>query len=402
VKPIKIMRSAILKIALFSLSLAALPGFFAAADFAVVSSVPSGTNISRAGTRDAALIWLEMIQGAQRSVDIAEFYLSGEKGEALEPVIKAVLAAARRGVKVRFLCEKNMAGTYPETLKRFRDQPNILIRLFDWQQLTGGVLHAKYFIVDDREVFIGSQNFDWRSLAHIQETGLRIRVPLFAQALRSIFAADWQYSGGDKAAYQKLAARPPLRFPADAYLVASPARFNPPGVNDALATLVTLLNNARSRITVQLLSYSLEIEKSGEKFTLIDQALRRAARRGVRVQMLVANWNLRHPQVESLQDLARVPNIEIKFAVIPQAGRGFIPFARVIHSKVMRIDADISWVGTSNWGHDYFFRSRNIEIILRLPAVASVLDEIFLSLWNGPYVQRLDPDKEYNPPKISN
>jgi phosphatidylserine/phosphatidylglycerophosphate/cardiolipin synthase-like enzyme len=401
VKPNKIKYPAILTIALLSLCLTVFRELSAAADFEVVSSVPSGTNISRAGTRDAALIWLEMIQGARRSVDIAQFYLSGEKGEALEPVVEAVLAAARRGVKVRFLCEKAMAGTYPETLKRFRDQPNILIRLFDWQQLTRGVLHAKYFIVDDRDVFIGSQNFDWRSLSHIQETGLRIRAPLFAQALRSLFEADWQYSGGDKAAYQKLAARPPLRFPADAYLVASPARFNPPGVNDALAILVTLIDNARSHITVQLLSYSLGIEKSSEKFTLIDQALRRAAYRGVRVQMLVSNWNLRPPQVESLQDLARVPNIEIQFAVIPQAGRGFIPFARVVHSKVMRIDNDLSWVGTSNWGHDYFFRSRNIEAVLRLPAVARILDEIFLSLWNGPYVQRLDPKKKYTPPRIN-
>jgi phosphatidylserine/phosphatidylglycerophosphate/cardiolipin synthase-like enzyme len=401
VKPNKIKYPAILTIALLSLCLTVFRELSAAADFEVVSSVPSGTNISRAGTRDAALIWLEMIQGARRSVDIAQFYLSGEKGEALEPVVEAVLAAARRGVKVRFLCEKAMAGTYPETLKRFRDQPNILIRLFDWQQLTRGVLHAKYFIVDDRDVFIGSQNFDWRSLSHIQETGLRIRAPLFAQALRSLFEADWQYSGGDKAAYQKLAARPPLRFPADAYLVASPARFNPPGVNDALTALVTLIDNARSHITVQLLSYSLGIEKSSEKFTLIDQALRRAAYRGVRVQMLVSNWNLRPPQVESLQDLARVPNIEIQFAVIPQAGRGFIPFARVVHSKVMRIDNDLSWVGTSNWGHDYFFRSRNIEAVLRLPAVARILDEIFLSLWNGPYVQRLDPKKKYTPPRIN-
>jgi phosphatidylserine/phosphatidylglycerophosphate/cardiolipin synthase-like enzyme len=401
VKPNKVKFSTILNIALLSLCLAFFSGFSEAADFEVVSSVPSGTNISRAGTRDAALVWLEMIQGARRSIDIAEFYLSGENGEALEPVIEAVLAAACRGVKVRFLCEKAMAGTYPETLQRFRDQPNILVRLFDWKQLTRGILHAKYFIVDDREVFIGSQNFDWRSLAHIQETGLRISAPFFARALHDIFEADWQYSGGDKAAYQKLAAMAPLHFTADAYLVASPARFNPPGVNDALATLISLIDTARSRVTVQLLSYSLGIEESSEKFTIIDQALRRAALRGVRVRVLVSNWNLRPPQVKGLQDLARVPNIQIKFAVIPRAGRGFIPYARVVHSKVMRIDDDISWVGTSNWGHDYFFRSRNVEAVLRLPAVARTLDEIFLSLWKGPYVQRLDPKKKYTPPRIN-
>jgi phosphatidylserine/phosphatidylglycerophosphate/cardiolipin synthase-like enzyme len=400
-KPIKIRRTAFFAVAMLLLWLAAAQVFPRPADFEVISSVPRETVISRAGTRDAALVWLEMIQGARLSLDFAEFYLSGERGEALEPVIEAVQAAAGRGVRVRFLCEKSMAGIYPETLNRFRGCPGISIGMFDWKPLTGGVLHAKYFIVDDREVFIGSQNFDWRALSHIQETGLRIRAFPFVKAMRRIFAADWHYSSGDKAAYQKLAAAPPVHFPVGAYLVASPARFNPPGVNDALEALIRLIDGARRCLTVQLLSYSLEIEESREKFTTIDKALRRAARRGVRVQMLVSNWNLRLPQVKSLQDLARVPNIEVKFATIPQAARGFIPYARVVHSKVMRIDDDISWVGTSNWGYDYFFKSRNVEVVLRLPAVARVLDEIFLSIWNGPYVQSLEPEKEYTPPQIN-
>ncbi len=394
-------RSAVLSVSLLCLWLIASHIFSETSDFEVVSSVPLGTAISRAGTRDAAVVWLEMFRGAKVSIALAEFYLSAEKGEALEPVIDAILAAAERGVQVRFLCEKSMAATYPETLRRFGKRSNIQIRLFDWRQLTGGVLHAKYFIVDDREVFIGSQNFDWRSLSHIQETGLRSHSVFFVHALRSIFEADWHYSCGDKEAYQQLAAMPPLHFPADAYLVASPAQFNPPGVGDALAAMVSLLDKAHRRITVQLLSYSLEIAGSREKFMRIDRALRRAAQRGVQVRMLVSNWNLRRPQVESLQDLAKVPNIEIKFAAIPQAERGFIPYARVVHSKVMRIDENVSWLGTSNWGYDYFFKSRNVEVVLMRKAVACVLDEIFLSLWNGPYVQRLDPVKEYQPPKIN-
>jgi phosphatidylserine/phosphatidylglycerophosphate/cardiolipin synthase-like enzyme len=371
------------------------------ADFEVISSLPAGTTISIAGTRAAALVWPEMIRKAVSCVDIAEFYLSGKKGEALEPTIEAVLAAGRRGVRVRILCEKSMAGIYPETLARFRGRPGIVVRLFDWKALTGGVLHAKYFVVDQREAYVGSQNFDWRSLAHIHETGLRFRNPILVGALERIFTADWQYSGGDRIAYQKLASGPPLRFPAAACLVASPASFNPPGVRGALEMLLQLLDKARERVTVQLLSYSLEGGKDHGPFVDIDQALRRAAGRGVNVRLLVSDWNLRRPQVDGLRALARVANIEVRFAVIPQAQEGFIPFARVIHSKVMRIDDDVCWVGTSNWGLDYFFESRNIEIVLRSPANARVLDKMFLSLWNGPYVQRLDPEKEYTPPRIN-
>jgi phosphatidylserine/phosphatidylglycerophosphate/cardiolipin synthase-like enzyme len=381
--------------------LAALPAIFVAPDFEVVTSTPVETTISLAGTRTAAAVWPEMVNGARHSLDIAEFYLVDEKGEALEPVVDAVLAAARRGVRVRVLSDAGMAVTYPETLARFRDMANIQVRAFNWRKLTGGILHAKYFVVDGREAYIGSQNFDWRSLRHIQETGLRIRSPRFAEALARIFEADWSYSGGDPAAYARLDQWPPLRFSADALLVASPAGYNPPGVDSALEVLIGLLDRARRKVSVQLLSYSVEGAKGSGRFVLIDQALRRAARRGVRVQMLVADWNLRSPQVDGLSALARVPNVEIRFAVIPPARSGFIPYARVIHSKVMRIDDDVSWVGTSNWGYDYFFRSRNVEVVLKRPEIARVLDEIFNSLWDGPYACRLDPDKEYAPPRIN-
>jgi phosphatidylserine/phosphatidylglycerophosphate/cardiolipin synthase-like enzyme len=373
----------------------------AAPQFEVVTTMPAETVVSRAGTRDAATVWVEMIAAARRTLDIAEFYLAAEAGEALEPVIEAVLAAGRRGVAVRVLYDAGMAATYPGTLARLRGQPGISPRPFDWRRLTGGVLHAKYFVVDGREAYVGSQNFDWRSLSHIHETGLRIGLLPIVRALGQLFEADWSFAGGDNGAYRALALRAPLPFDADARLVASPAGCNPPGVASALEALVGLLDKARRRITVQLLSYSTAGSRAAGRFVLIDEALRRAAGRGVSVCLLVSDWNLRQPGLDSLRGLARVPNIEVRFAVIPPARCGFIPYARVIHSKVLRVDDDVCWVGTSNWGYDYFFQSRNVEVVLRRPAVARVLDELFLSLWDGPYAQRLDPDKKYSPPRIN-
>jgi phosphatidylserine/phosphatidylglycerophosphate/cardiolipin synthase-like enzyme len=386
--------------ALLLIALAALPAHPRTREFEVVTTVPIETAISGAGTRAAAEVWLEMIRGARRTLDIAEFYLSSAEGEALGPVVEAVLAAGRRGVKVRILIDAGMSGTYPETLALLRGRPGIDTRLFDWRKLTGGVLHAKYFIVDTASAYVGSQNFDWRALAHIHETGLRIRDPRIVTALARIFAADWDFSGGDRDAYQKMAAAARLDFPADAVLVSSPAPFNPPGIEGALDALLRLVDGAKERITVQLLSYSVEAKPDTGPFIAIDQALRRAAGRGVQVSILVADWNLRPGQVAGIRELARVPNIAVKFAVIPPARRGFIAYARVVHSKVLRVDDDICWVGTSNWGYDYFFHSRNVEVIVKRPGIARVLDEIFLSLWNGPYVHKLDPDWEYPAPRI--
>lgn len=368
-------------------------------EFEVVTTIPAETEIDAAGTRAAAVVWPEMIHRARRTLDIAQFYMASAKGEALEPVIESILAAGRRGVRVRILSDAGMAKTYPETLALFQGRTGIETRLFDWKKLTGGILHAKYFVVDGLEAYVGSQNFDWRSLAHIHETGLRIRSTLFARALTRIFEQDWAFNGGDIRACESRRILPDLRFPVDARLVASPDNCKPLGVWGALGGLLKLLNGARRRVTVQLLSYSTAMPRGS--FLLIDRALRQAAGRGVKVSLLVSDWNLRPPALAGLKELARVPNIDVRYAVIPPARRGFIPYARVIHSKVMRVDDDVCWVGTSNWGYEYFCESRNVEVILKRPDIARVLDSLFLSLWNGPYVHKLDPESEYRAPKIN-
>ena len=182
--------------------------------------------------------------------------------------------------------------------------------------------------------------------------------------------------------------------------MASPEICNPPTVKSAIKTLIHLINKAQKSITIQLLNYHVDIYRSSKKFTSIDSALRQAAKRGVQVKLLVSDWNKRKPGINGLKALVKVPNIQVKFATIPPFSQGFIPYARVIHSKVMRIDQNISWVGTSNWGYDYFYKSRNVEVVTQSIKVAGILDKLFLDLWNSTYSYPVMPYKEYTPPKI--
>ena len=371
----------------------------------VVTTVPVETTLDRQGTGQTSGTWLEMVTSARKTLDFAEFYLSTKKGEPLEPIIQAIIKAADQGVQVRFLVgtplNKEMETKTHEVLNRFKGHSNIAVTLFNWKQLTGGILHAKYFITDGHEVYVGSQNFDWRSLKHIHETGLRIKSRVFADALTRIFEADWQYNRGHKEAYEKLKKQFPISFSKKNFLVASPESCNPPGVKSAVKTLVDLIDKAHKKISIQLLNYSEDIYNTSEEtFPLISDALTRAAKRGVAVQMVVADWNKGKPGVNALKKLVQTPNIHIKFATIPQSSEGFIPYARVIHSKVMRIDKNISWVGTSNWGYRYFYKSRNIEVVTYVPAVARALDRLFNQLWNSTYTYPVDPKKEYTPPRI--
>ncbi len=119
----------------------------------LVTTIPVETTLESFGTRQAAKVWIEMINRAKHSIDIAQFYFSNKKGENLEPVIKAVLNAAERGVRVRILVgqavNKEMIKNTNDVLKIFKKNPNIKITIFNWKKLNGSIIHAKYFIIDN-------------------------------------------------------------------------------------------------------------------------------------------------------------------------------------------------------------------------------------------------------------
>lgn len=369
----------------------ALSGLLWGQSSRLVQSIPAGTGLEQPGLPFAKTVWVEMIQGAKTRLDFAHFYVANVPGSALDPVLQALEAAGKRGVKIRFLLSdtpRMLAGD-PATLARLRAIPNLELRLF---KLPGGILHAKYFIADGKDLFLGSQNFDWRALEHIHETGLQTREPALVKGLGEIFEVDWTF-----AQTGKMPSFPPAKppVPGSFEVLGSPAALTPPSLRAALPALLELLGQARQSIRIQLLQYSPET-RSGYWPTL-DVALRAAAIRGVKVQLLVSDWCLKSPNLHHLKSLAALPNLEVRYAAIPNAPQGPIPYARVIHTKMMSVDEQVLWVGTSNWEADYFEHSRNVELVLRDPSLAQQGIQIFQRLWTSPVVHRIEAGGHYVP-----
>ena len=133
-------------------------------------------------------------------------------------------------------------------------------------------------------------------------------------------------------------------------------------------------------------------------YPVVDNALRAAATRGVKVRLLVSNWNTEKPAIDHLKSLAMLPNVEVRIVTIPKVSTGFIPFARVWHSKTLVIDGKLAWVGTSNWAGGYFDLSRNMEVVMRNEAMARRLYAVQEQAWSSPYAQPLDINKDYPKP----
>lgn len=376
--------------------------------FELVQTAPVETTLANADLRDPVTVWCELFDNARNDIAIGQFYAAGKPGAPFDKVIDRLAAAGKRGVKIRFLLDKKGIGlSDAATLERLRAIPNLEMRILDFSRLTGnGIIHAKYVIADGKRAFVGSQNFDWRAFTHIHETGLLVDDAAIVAQVGAIFEQDWnaqaQLAQGRAVAplQQKSATATVPDRPS--YLLASPAAYNPPGVADSETGLPALLAGAKEEVRVQLLDYApLSYGPNGTRpyYAVVDNAVRAAANRGVKVKLMVSNWNLEHATLPYLKSLAVLPNVEIRVVTLPKASTGFIPFARVIHSKTMVIDGKLAWVGTSNWAGGYFDLSRNLEIVMRNEQMARRLAALQEQVWSSPYAEPLDINKNYAKPQ---
>ncbi len=379
----------------------------------LVESVPVETELGDTATVRTVDAWLDMIQHARHRIDMEQFYFSFKPGTQLQSVVDALIAAARRGVQIRWIADGKFYRIYPEMLDSLNTYRNIEVRIIHTYNQMGGVQHAKFFIVDESEVFVGSQNFDWRALEHIHELGVRIRSPKLARLITRIFEIDWQLAGGKSLgaalpsslpAEERITPDNPLHLPFRGDRVAlypsfSPVGYFPEGLLSDEAAILRLLKQARQSVVIQLLSYNPEYHQ--EYYGTLEVALREAAARGVTVHLLVSNWNKREPGVSYLKSLEVLPNISVRFTNIPEWSGGFIPFARVEHCKFMVVDDSTVYLSTANWAHSYFYASRNWGVTFHSPALAQIVKRIFMRSWNSAYAEPVNPCQTYQPPRIS-
>lgn len=370
--------------------------------FELVYSYPAETTLEEPDLRQAKDVWPEMIDKAKKSLDIEQFYVSPSTGEPLEVTLAAVERAGKRGVKIRVILEKKFEKNSLDGIARLKGVKNLELKIADWSALTGaGIIHAKFFTVDGgAAAYVGSQNFDWRSLKHIHEMGLAVDDAGVAKQVQSVFDHDWAIAGSTEAAVADNLSRPSADRSGRAYLVASPWRYDPAGVGDSESELARMIGEAKEEILVQNLEYfTTTYSRPARYYGALDAALRDAAIRGVKIKILVSHWGTEEPGVTGLQSLAVLPNVEARVITVPEASTGPIPYARLTHSKYAVFDGKTLWVGTSNWTGGYFDESRNLEVIVKDETLAKRAAEVQKHLWDSGYTAPLEVLKTYSKPR---
>ena len=180
--------------------------------------------------------------------------------------------------------------------------------------------------------------------------------------------------------------------------------FSPKGLlpNDALWDLphiIKRIEGAKQRVWIQVMTFKLK-DWDGEVFHELQDPILAAAKRGVDVRLLVADWGKRRGTIEGLQALAATEGIEVRMTTIPEHSSGHIPFARVIHAKYMVVDQDKAWLGSSNWERGYFYEGRNVGVLLDGASGVTPLADFHQSLWQSPHTYEVDPTATYEAPNF--
>ena len=244
--------------------------------------------------------------------------------------------------------------------------------------------HAKYAVVDDR-VLVMTEN--WKPSGSGGRSnrgwGVVIESRHLADALVSIFVADtgWRdgiawpaYRNGqefDEAGVANgsyPASHPPESMPVEAVsLLVTP--------DNAEGRLVVLLDNATDSIDVQQVTL-------GRPGNPLVQAIIRAARRGVRVRLLLSGaWYAREENramAEGLRNIARQESLPLEVRLVNPAGR----FGK-LHSKGIVIDGDQVIVGSINWNNNSLRRNREVAVVLHGAEAGSYYTRVFVGDWRG-------------------
>lgn len=190
----------------------------------LVQSIPVG-NFNVSLQKCAEPTWTvlrDLVKGSSKKLDATAMYmdlLGTDDRKVFSPAaMKAFGAdrgselfdslqnAAKRGITIRLLLgtlNNPINSTEVRTLLGYG--AHVQARAWDprlWYK--GGIMHAKMWIADDKQAYMGSANADWKSLAQVKELGVAIdggRAPDALGELASLFDVFWSWASPDSVAH---------------------------------------------------------------------------------------------------------------------------------------------------------------------------------------------------------
>ena len=183
---------------------------------------------------------------------------------ALLHVDELLEARRDRGLELRIAQNAAKPGSSPETDELA--EAGAEVRNVNFTALVGaGILHTKLWVVDGKHFYVGSANFDWRSLTQVKEVGVLVTdCPCLAADMAKVWSVYWQLGGRaelpvtwPKELATSYNADTPLSLPSlpQVYLSSSPAALCPPGREPDLSAILRTIDSAEKFVEIAVMDY---------------------------------------------------------------------------------------------------------------------------------------------------
>ncbi len=290
---------------------------------------------------------VELIEGAQTSVDVAQFTFSRREIEA------ALVAAHERGVAVRVAMD---SGQDQEgSLSRRLAEAGLDVRFVKGRTHEGsyaGLQHAKFMIVDGTTLLTGSDNWSSTGTSINEENTIVVRAQSTSDALLSGFQCHYEAMWSDDP---------------DAAVGCSndEAAFTPGTA--AMRGLRDAIRNAQSSIDV--LMHHLTFDD-------LVKELAKAAERGVRVRVIVNAADREAHTTGHAWERLFAAGGQIRFKQSNEAAY------QLMHHKLAIIDGRILMNGSGNWSGSAFFNNYENYVRYEDPRVTEPFVSLYARLWS--------------------
>lgn len=346
-------------------------------------SLEFGTaNVTAFVLPDSPSVPIEVLRSALSRVLLGGYTLTDER------VAPTLCSARDRGVRVDVLVEADPVGGLTRRSAGELDRLagyGVAVALMGGPRARYAFHHAKYAVVDDRALVMTE---NWKPAGtggrSSRGWGVVIDHPGLAEALASVFEAD--SSGPDAVAWSRFRPGADLPETGTPEAVRFHERFEPRRVradglslllapDNAEASVVGVLDGAEASIDVVQVS----VGGPGHPFV---RALVRAARRGVRVRLLISRaWYVRdrnEATAAALRELADREELDLEVRLARPRGR----FEKV-HAKAAVIDDEAVLVGSLNWNNHSVRRNREVALVLEGPGPVAYFAGVFRADWAG-------------------
>lgn len=362
----------------------------------IVHNYPSNTSLSLDGAPLAADEIKKLIQSAEHNITIEMYYVSNEANSTLDQnIIQPLIKKAKDGINVRILLSEG-GPSDADDVNDLNNTENITVNYSGWFDKDDGIIHAKVITVDNARGYIGSHNFDWITFSLNHELGVVYNNELIANQMASVFEFDW-YNATHNEDSTITYAEPAN---SGSYQLGVSPELTPPG-NLAWdnTKLIALMNNATTEISMQSMTIDYYDYYMQEYWTEFRDAIINAAKRGVKVRMMMSDWEFQYADsngsddsnvfLQGLLDPANdwSKNIEIRISSYPSQVP-CVPYSEVDHGKYMIIDNNV-WISTANLGKNYFYGTRDYSFYgLEDDNMSTQLRNIFDTMWDSDYMTK--------------